>query len=151
MAFKTGEGSDVSFDRAFEAVEGIAVSVKQLSTQLQTKSANGTLTGSDVVRYFTDLGGLRNKLDEWVARFTDAAAATAFARDRYNDPAYDPIAEYNAFNTEIDNTLTFIATNIPTDLLTWDAVNGVVTWNAYTPEQTATLRTQLQTLINTVD
>lgn len=151
MTFKTGAGTTISFDRAFETIEGIAASVQRLSNALQARSAGGTMTGQDVIRYFSDLGSLRNDLEDWVARFTDVAAATAFARDRYNDPAYDPVAEYNTFRGEINNTLTFIATNIPTDLLTWDDTNGVVTWNTFTAAATATLRTQLQALIDTVD
>lgn len=152
MPFRTGTGSAVSFDRAFENLESLASAVKNLSQQLRDRSANDQLNGSHIQRYFTDLGNVRSQLEGWAAMLTPvAAAANAYAQDRYNDPTYSATTEYTAMNTEIGNTLTFIAANVPTDLLTWDAAGGVVSWNSFSAAATATLRTQLDALIATVD
>lgn len=151
MAFRTGTGSAVSFDRAFENLESLALQVKSLSQQLRDRSAADQLTGLHIHRYFKDLGNTRSQLQGWVALLTDIPAANAYAQDRYNDPTYNAQTEYTAMNTEIGNTLTFIEANVPTDLLAWDAAGGNVTWNAFSAASTATLRTQLDALIATVD
>lgn len=148
---RTGTGTVVSFDRAFEGIEQLASSAKTLSENLSAKSLADTLTGRDVSRYFGDLGNVRDQLQGWAAKFTDTAAATAFAQDRYNDPTYDPIAEYQAVLAAINGVLNYIAANIPTDLLTWDAAGGQVSWNNYSAAATAGLRSELQTLIFAID
>ena len=152
MAFRTGTGSAVSFDRAFENLESLASAVKSLSQQLRDKSAADQLNGSHIHRYFTDLGNVRSQLEGWAAMLTpQAAAANAYAQDRYNDPTYDAITEYTAMKNAIGDTLAFIEANVPTDLITWDAVGGNVTWNTFSAAATAALRTQLDALIATVD
>ena len=151
MAFRTGTGAQVSFDKGFEQIENIALAVKRMSETLRTQSAEGNLTGSAVVRYFDDVGNQRLALEDWVAKFTDTAAAAAYAQDRYNDPTYDVVAEYTAFRNAINDVLNYIEANIPTSLLTWNATAGIVTWNSYSVGGTSGLRAALDALIATVD
>lgn len=151
MTFKTGSGTVVSLDRAFEAIEGLASTVKMQSQVLFDRSAAGSTTGEHIFRYFDNLGDARNALQAWVAKMTDNAAAAAYAQDRYNDPTYDAAAEYTTLLAQINATLAFIATNIPTDLIVWDDTNGYVNWVSYNSGQTSGLRTQLQSLIDVID
>ena len=151
MAFNTGTGTSISLDRAFEAIEGVAFGIKNLSQALSDRSAAGNVTGEHIQRYFDNLGDKRNELQSWAAKMTDMTAATAYARDRYNDPAYDAQAEYTALLAQINATLSFIATNIPSDLIVWDDTNGYVDWVPYNSGQTAGLRAQLQALVDAID
>lgn len=151
MAIKTGSGSEISFDRAFESIEQLAASAKQLATALRNKCLASTVTGRDIITYFQDTGTVRQDLQGWAAKITDTAAANAYARDRYNNPSYNAVNEYNALNAALNSTMQYIAANIPTNLLTWDEPNGDVTWNVFTSAQTAALQTELNAIIATVD
>jgi hypothetical protein len=80
------------------------------------------------------------------------APLVQYIRDQLNDQVFDPVSTFTAMSTEIDNVLSWMATNAPKDGNgnvadgSMDGINVSVPFTLSTA-QTAGFRTQAATLI----
>lgn len=151
MSLPTGIGTTKSLDTVFGELEGLAFKVKALAQTAQARAQAGNETAERIVEVFRQLGSYRTELNT-LATGVDAAAANAFAQDRYNDPTFNLTTEYQAVIAQINAVLTWIETNADaTTLLIFDANNGTVNWNTYTAQQLNGYSNELGSLLALID
>lgn len=151
MSLPTGIGTTKSLDTVFGELEGLAFKVKALAQTAQARAQAGNETAERIVEVFRQLGSYRTELNT-LATGVDAAAANAFAQDRYNDPTFNLTTEYQAVVAQINAVLTWIETNADaTTLLIFDANNGAVNWNTYTTQQLTGYSNELGSLLALID
>lgn len=151
MAFATGRGVLKSLDRALDGLETLAGGIKGTAQVLRDRSAVSGLTGEDAVDFFGTLGQLRDDLNDAIQDL-DAAAANAFAVERYNNPGYDISAEFIALQAEVDAVLTWMQVNISVgSLLVFNTTTRQVDWQQWSVAQTAGFRTVVDALIASID
>ena len=74
------------------------------------------------------------------------AGLAQYAKDQENDQTYDVVTEFNSLITTIQAAITWLDNNIPTNVtakLPENWGDGTLISNAFTPAQTADLRTTL--------
>jgi hypothetical protein len=131
------------------------VNVRAIQMKQQAQGARDTMAAESVpsktiIDVFLRLRGDRAAFDAAKA----VPGLAAYAREQYDNPALDIVAEFNAMTSAIDNVTNWISTNFPKDgggflLAQTLGANGPVD-RMFTPAQTAGLRTQLDALIATV-
>lgn len=78
-----------------------------------------------------------------------------YAKEQYDDPAYDVIAEFNTMETAAEAVRDWVVANFPKDgdgyvLKEKYQADGLIVQRMFTPAQTAGLRTELDAFILTV-
>ena len=108
-----------------------------------------SVDSDEVIHLYRHLGLEKVKLE--------AAALLAgigdFAKTAEEDPFYDVVAELTSVAAACASVLTWIETNFPSAngyLLAYSISDGTVTQRSFTTTQTAGLRTQLQTVVDTI-
>lgn len=151
MSLPTGTGTVKSLDTVFGEVESLARRIKSVSLTAQARANSGGESAENIVSTFNQLGKFRTDLNT-LATGVNVAAANAYAQDRYNDPAFDMQAEFNAVIAGINAVLTWVETNADAaTILVFDANNGTVTWNTYSAAQLSGYSTELGNLIALID
>lgn len=151
MAFPT-ESTKRALAFVLNDAQSTAQNLKSHSEIVRVKSVAGTLTASQILDY-------QMSIKEKLGRFTELQGVTGigqFAKDQFDDQAFDVVVEFQAMLDAIQTILDWIRTNIPV------SANGFVesrkietddtiTKKTFTSGQTAGFRTELDLLIATID
>jgi len=158
MPFPTLGGSGTVPDNlstAWTQARTVAGYVKEHSKSLRDRSAVQNVGTSEILDYVNQLASWREQLAAIAAMGTPMAD---YAKAQVANPAEDIVAEFNAMTAQIDATITNIVSTFPKDaqgrLLakTWLGTNTGRTVDVqFTPADLASLRTQLNTLIATMN
>ncbi len=155
MAFKTNDTQTIPALQ-FERAIGVAVQVKAQAEAFKVMAQGGSVLVSDL------FGGLRDTLAEGRKELNTAKTTggmAEYAKEQFDDPAYDIVAEFTAMMAEIDGTLTWLEANFPKDagdrLLVWmfvgDGSGDVVSDTITNGASLAALIGKLDTLIAAID
>lgn len=158
MPFPTLGGSGTAPDNlstAWTQARTVAGYVKEQSRSLRDRSTTQNVGASEILDYVSQLASWREQLGAISAMGTPMAD---YAKAQVANPAEDIVAEFNAMTAQIDATITTIVSTFPKDVngnllfKKWLGVNtGRTTDNQFTPADLASLRTQLNTLIATMN
>lgn len=144
MAFRA---SNVVPDTAYKTVRTAAVQLK----------ANCQAFVSYMAANDTDYDYLRNvyvRLKTANTQFTSLKSTPGlaqYAKDQEIDQNYDVVAEFNAMQSAIADVLTWMDSNVPTNVTAdipanWESGGSLIT-NTFTPAQTSALRTEINAVI----
>lgn len=146
MAFRTSE----HLADALQSARSTARALKTYVQGVRNASAAGPISGNVIVEVY-----LRLVADK--ARFDAIAAVPGiaqYARDQYDDPGYDIVAEFTAMTSAITSVGTWINGNFPKDgagyLLKDQLTASGVDVRTFTTAALNVFRTQLDSLIATI-
>ncbi len=153
MAFKT---DDTVLSVTFASAVQVAVQVKAQADAFRVMAQGGSVLVSDL------FSGLRDTLSNGRRALNTAKATPGmadYAKEQFNDPAYDITTEFTAMMLEIDSLLAWLETNFPQDisglLLIWtfvgDGSGDVVSDTITDGASLAALISKLDTLIAAID
>lgn len=111
------------------------LATRRTVANIRAMSVAGTLTARNLVGLIDNLRGDRDFFD----RVAAVPGIDVAAREHWGDPAHDILADLAALRTEITGTVDFL-------LAQTYRVDQV-----FTPQQTASLRTQLDALLTTIE
>ncbi len=151
MSFPSQAGN-IMLAFALHDAQTMAGSTKTLAASIKTRSSTGNITAAEIIAFH---GNLKRNLDR-LNEIKDIPGLPQYAKDQFDDQAFDIVVEFAAMITEIDATLEWVRANLPTSvagfvesiLLETDATQ---TDKVFTAGQTATLRTQLDLLVATIN
>lgn len=127
-----------------------ASSIKRYTQQIRDRSAAGDIPAREITKYMDEVTRRNGEFD--VLKTT--AGLAQYARDQFDDPAYDIVAEFNTMQTQMTATAGWISTNIPQSggfLAIEQVVGNALVDRMLTSVQTAGLRTELDALLATID
>jgi len=148
MAFKA---SNITPQKAYLQVKGTAVNLKAncqgFIAQLAAQNAT-YLYLRDIYRFLYNANAQFETL-----KATPGLAV--YAQEQENDPAYNVAAEFTAMQATIANALSWMNTNIPTAVTAvsasaWATGDETIA-TSFTPAQTATFRTVLTAIVNSIE
>jgi hypothetical protein len=151
VAFPSSSGS-ADLDTAWSILRSQATRIKNEAANLRNLAAAGPLAAVLVV----DLCQLLSSARTSILTASQTSGLEAYARTQINNPSLDLVAAYNAMSAQVTATIDWIRANFPKDdddyllVLSID-VDGVKVWRTFTPEETAGLRTVLDSLVATID
>ena len=140
MSFRTSTTLDEGFKRARDLAKQEKAYLQNWSTKLA-----GTISGLDAYAWSTNLKRI-------IAELTAISALpgiVAYAQDQYGDSGYNVAAEFNAMLVALQNCLDWLIANIPANAVYIS--NGELAGNNYTPSQTASFLTLVNTAIVTIE
>ncbi len=140
--------SKFSLDDVYKQIKSEFRTIRARSLSLRNASASGPVSFSVVRDYLSSLTGSLAVMSDRVTRFGGETLA-AYAQAQEAVPAYDVAAEYNAMVTAANAVVSHISAAIPTNSA-HAVLNGAVVEPIFSTEQTATLRTLLDTLVGTI-
>lgn len=143
MAFRAS--NQIKSDGYAEA-KRLAIALKSYCQDVKDASAAGPISGNLAI-------ALHERLISDRARFVAIGAITgmaAYAQDQENDNAYDVVAEFNAMVAAIASVRDWLIANVSTSGWVTFSTSGVAT-KTFSSAQTAGLRTQLDSLIATIN
>ena len=145
MAYPTG-----SVAKALDRADAMAIELKGICDRAVTKMAAGNVGSNDILNVYIQLTNLRNAL----ASLSATPGIAAYAQIQKADDQLDIAAEFTAMLNAIDSTTTWVTNNFPKDgngylLARTLGPTGPVD-RLFTPAQTATFRTVLTVLSNTI-
>ena len=114
-----------------------------------TDMAAGNVDSEALIALYRYLTQVNQRLDVAAA----IPGVAQYAKDYEGNQSYDLLAEITALQTALASTLSWIEVNFPKSgdwLLFLKIVNGVIVPRSFTPTQTATLRTQLQVVVDAI-
>lgn len=134
----------------------IVLGIKNRTTSLRNKSAEGDITTLEGAEYCDALAAAKAELDTLTSDAVNTGLV-AYAQDQLNDNTYAIETEYTAMSTAITGVITWLTTNVPNsggaspflDVYTFDA-NGRLVETVVSTVQTAGLRTELDALLATI-
>lgn len=146
MAYPTGMLSFV-----LEHIDRRIADVKRNATNVRNEANSGDIPSSRILTLLVNLRQDRTSLV--------AAAATpgigAYAQQIKNNPTLDVVAEFNSVIASLDQVVAWIVANFPQDgqgfLLAQTLGPAGPVDRMFTPAQTSGLRTQLDSLIITIE
>ncbi len=136
----------------FGAAKSEITNARRSLPQIRDLMAAGNVSANLIVHNLVQ--NIKNTRAVLVAA-RDTPGMRAYVRDQLNDPAFNLTTQTNAIVAAIDNTLVWVAANIPTDASGWMLLwkmeaDGGITTRSFTPTQTAGLRTELDALITAI-
>lgn len=154
-AFPSSSGTyQESLDSAWRRIREMASYVKSRTVSLNTAAAAGSISSSLILDYATFLADAKIALQSAAS----VQGIAAYAQEQIADPTFDIVASYTDMVNAINSVTAWVIANFPKDangfLLakTFTAVNdGRTQDRTFTPAQTATLRTVLDTLTATIN
>jgi hypothetical protein len=137
--------------RALLAAQDASRNLKRQAQDLKAASLAGPVSGNAIVEFYTRLVAAK-------ATF-DAVAATpgiaAYARDQFDDPALDIVAEFSAMSTQVTACGTWVTNNFPKDgagyLLKDKLTAAGVDVRTFSTASLAAFRTELDSLVATIN
>lgn len=131
-------------------VRRTAESLKARCITARDQMASDSVSSNVILR-------LADVLRKAIDTFNGAAGVsgiTDYARNQYDDPSLNIVAEFNAMLTACEGARDWIVTNFPQHngflLAQSIAADGTVSQRMFTPTQTATFRTQLDNVIASI-
>ena len=151
MAFPSDIGQD-DLATAWRGVRLFAGAIKRDAQNLHALSVAGPVGGSQILDFLTRLADNRAEL----ARYTQVAGLAAYAQEQINDPALDVAAAFVAMRDQADACRDWAIANFPKDgngflLARTFLADGRTQDRQFTAAALAPFRTQLQSLIATID
>lgn len=149
MAVKTA----ISLGFGYAQFKEQAAMCKSEITALRNLSASGALNGEKLLKFQVWLRRTINYMQQRI----DMPGIQAFARNEENDPAYNFDADAAAMQAVLGSLLQWIYDNIPKDvngyqlLVTQADANTDPAWRTFTAAQTASLRTQIDAALATLE
>jgi hypothetical protein len=153
MAFPSDLGTKSDdLTRAWARARSFAGAIKRDATNLKTLAAAGTAGASDILAFSVRLADAKAEL----AKSAAVPGIAAYAQEQINDPTLNVEAAFADMATAIDGCIAWIVANFPKDvggflLAQTIAADGRPADRVFTAAGTATLRTQLDALITTID
>lgn len=153
MSFPSSVGTKKNTQAdTWQRARSVAGSIKTNAINVRDTSAAGTLSTKDAI----DLATLLADAKSFFLDAMGVPGIEAYVRDQIDDQSFDLPAEFTAMMNGIDGTVTWIKVNFPQDaqgylLAIQFTADGHYTYRVLTAGQTAGLRTQLNTLIATID
>ena len=153
MAFPSDLGTKADdLTRAWARARQFAGAIKRDATNIKTLSAAGTAGASDILSFSVRLADAKAEL----AKSAAVPGIAAYAQAQINDPAFDVAAAFTAMRDGIDACTAWVVANFPKDgggflLAQTIAADGRPADRVFSAAGTATLRTQLDALIATID
>lgn len=155
MAFPSSSGSKTeNLASAWYTARQSAADIKKRSQNLWNLCNTSDVKGLVILEYAEYLSNKKSQLDA----ITSITGIGAYAQDQINDPTLNVGTEYAAMASAIDGVISWIITNMPKDgsgyILTqqFNGDNsGKIVQRTFNPTATQGLRTQLLTLIGTID
>lgn len=138
---------------AYRELQDLVSTVKSRSQQLHDNSGAGDISITQIDAYVDFL----DKSDTRLQVLSSTINLLAYAQGQHTDvPGYDVVAEYQAMRVQLLATIQWVVDNLPKDGNNYELAytrnaSGVKVYRLFTPAQTATLRTQLNLLIGTID
>ena len=137
----TFRATNIIPQRGYELAKARATKLRSWSQQMSAM-CNTDLPAQQLIAILSGLSGHKNELE--IAKNTNGIVA--YAKDQENDPAYDVAAEFIAVLVLIDDAIAVVqATN--TNVLINDWTLTGISWNSFTPAQTATLKSALDDIV----
>ena len=153
MAFPSDIGTKADdLTIAWGRARQFASSTKRDAQNVRALSVAGTLAASNVLDFATRLADARFEMQKSAA----VPGIGEYARSQINDPAINIAAEFTAMVNAIDACIAWVVANFPKDaggflLAKTIGADGRTIDRVFTAGSTATLRTQLDALIATID
>jgi hypothetical protein len=129
-------------------------SIKVITQTLKQSSQAGNVNAEAILTYVTRLADTKAELQNIVT----VPGLEAYAKEQINNPSIDIATEYNNVIQALDSVVSWIITNMPKDasgylLVTQFAPenNGRTISRTFTPAETESLRTVLDSLLITID
>lgn len=136
---------------ALSRLRNAALELKRSAQRDQDKMADGPVTAADIL---TTLNRAKSAIEVF-----DVVAVIPgiepYAQAQYDDSNLDLTAEFSSMRSAAVNARDWIVNNLPADsdgyllLQTVDDM-GNLSWRSFTSQETAGLRTKLQTIIDSV-
>lgn len=147
MAYPTGMLSFV-----LEGIDSRALKIKSYCQALRTAAATGPVQSGQILGVYQ---GLRQDRAALVAASATPGLAQ-YAKDQKNNQTLDVVAEFNGMVGAIDQVTAWIDSNFPKDTTTQALLERTLGTEGpiertFTTAQTAGLRTQLDSLIATIN
>lgn len=152
MAFPATGGIKDQLAPTLTEIMSLARAIKNSSTSMSAQSAAGSVSARGIALLGNDL----QSQDDRLSSLESAPGLLQYARDQYDDQAFDIAAEFTAFRAAVASTIAWIDTNLPKSaggrwLEVEEIVSGRVIERTLTPAQTVGLRVELTLLIATID
>jgi RecA/RadA recombinase len=147
VAYPTGMLSFV-----LEGIDSRALKIKNYCQSLRTASLSGPVQSGQIISVFQ---ALRQDRAALVAASSTPGLAQ-YAKDQKNNQTLDVVAEFNTMIAAIDQVTAWIDSNFPKDATTQALLERTLSTEGpiertFTSVQTAGLRTQLDSLIATIN
>ncbi len=114
----------LSEPRANDVLDRLNRIFADVQTRSNTLLAKATSNINDAIAFAEYIDRQDQAISAAIASI-DNQALINVARAEYNDPAYDPVAEFTAARTAMNNLASFIDTNIPREP---SGAIGAITW-----------------------
>jgi len=153
MAFPSTVGSTPNpLSVAWLNAMKIAANVKTDAQSLKTLSLAGNVGSSAILQYLTRVADYKVQLNACAA----VPGIGPYAQAQVNNPSLDVSAAFSAMTTQMDAVRDWVISNFPKDasnylLAVQFDVNGRTTDRQFSTASLATFRTQLDSLIATID
>jgi hypothetical protein len=147
MAYPTGMLSFV-----LEGIDSRALKIKSYCQNLRNASAAGPIQSGQILSVFQALRQDRAAL----VTASSTPGLAQYAKDQKNNQTLDVVAEFNGMIAAIDQVVSWITTNFPKDAATQCLLERTLGSEGpievtFTSAQTAGMRTQLDSLIATIN
>jgi len=155
MSFKTKSTQDIpaeQFDRALQ----LASQVKRSANSFRDMAVAGSVRTDDL---FNGLVNHLFQIRQGLAKAQATPGMAQYAKDQFNDPAYDVAAEFTTMMAEINTMTAFLEANYPTGpgghlqtrLFVGDGSGATVSDTITNPSQLTALITRLDALIAVIE
>jgi len=142
MAFNTQ-----SLSKGLQKAENEAIRVKAFATGARNALIAGNVSANAVIQIMTNI---KSTIEVWDT-VSSLPGIVQYARDQYDNQAYDVAVEFTAMRTQAVAVRDWIITNFPSSggFIQKDTLeaDGGITVRQFTPAQTAGLQTALADLI----
>lgn len=147
MAFRA---TSITTQRAYQQVKGAAANVRANCSAFISKLA-GENTNYQTLR---DIYVLLHNASAQLSSLAATPGLAAYAAEQEADQNYDVVAEFTALQVVIGATLAWMSSNVPTSVTavapaSWPSASSLIA-TSFTPAQTAGLRTQLQSVVDSI-
>lgn len=139
---------------AWTSARSIAGNIKTRALNISAQSQAGTLQAASILDFVAYLADAKAEL----TRISGLQGISTYAQEQLADPTLNIATEYNALIAALDNTVSWVIANFPKSVEGYLLVqtfavenNGRTISRTFTTEETATLRTVLDSLIVAID
>ena len=149
MAFRA---TALNTSQAFDRLKTQAASTKQYLQAQRISMVAPTCDAQIPLSVIQHLGQVNALMTVWAA----TPGLSQYAKDQYNDPAYDVVAEFNAMKTALANAQSTLTTMFPKDgsgfvLYQTIQANGSLLNRTFTAAQLAGAVAQVDAVIASID
>ena len=145
MAFPSSNNFSVS--RTLEAIQNLASGIRNQSLGMMS----GSKSGEQLLTYLEGLREAKALFDQWKT----APGLAQYAKDQFDDQAFDIVAEFNTMLAALQDVLDDIVTTFPASggYIQREQLDaqGNITDRSFTSGQLTAMRVKIQAFIDTID